>query len=232
MATKGKRPERSGVDVSYTFDKVGKGDRRTGFLAGAVHGVYCHCSGTSKPCVRVLHGERAECAGCAAGMRTAWVGYVPLRRHDGRPFVVCIREATLAVVDRIVPGSRVAWGREEGRGESVWITELATGAEWRHFYPNDPPRADLTSWLLRLWRMPELSGGLVEWFAQECQPAVTQPLPPALHAIPLAEELPDESDQPVGTAHRLTKSLDETTERLRAKQARMRAAEGSKNGSH
>lgn len=146
---------------------------RTGWLAGAIHGVWCHCSGTSKPCLRVLLGEHSKCDGCDDKRRAAWVGYVPLRRNDGRPFVVAIREATAAVADRLVPGARVRWFRREGRGESVQLHEEERGQLWERFYPNLLARADLTAWLCRLWRMPHIANALTIWFSQESSPTPT-----------------------------------------------------------
>lgn len=230
MATKGRPPEGRSVDVSYTFDKVPKKESRTGWLAGAVHGVFCHCSGTSKPCVRALCGPNAECAGCRDGLRVAWVGYVPLRRQDGRPVVVAIRDATAAIVDRIHPGSRVTWGRDEGRGESVWILEWAHGQEWRHYYPNLAPNADLTSWLVRLWRVPELAGALAEWFrGEQCQPTVTEALPaPVAPIVPPVVPVPAAPDVAYD-ALMAAKALDDTLVVLRRRQ-QMVAAKESSNG--
>jgi len=107
-----------------------------------------------------------------------WKGYVPLRRHDGRPFVVLIGESAQSVVDRIPPGSRVKWGRDKGAGESVYVLEWNSGHPWRYYWPAVLPDADLVAWLVRLWRLPDLAPALKELFVSQCQPAVTD-APPA-----------------------------------------------------
>lgn len=173
MATRGRPPGGEHVSVSYTFDKCPGGETRTGWLAGPVHGLPCHCSGPTKPCERELLGPGATCPGCDAGAAREWKGYVPLRRHDGRPFVVLIGESAHPVVHKLAPGSRVCWGRNKGAGESVFVLEWDKGHDWRYYWPTMRPDADLIPWLVRLWRLPHLAAPLRDWFAVECQPAVT-----------------------------------------------------------
>lgn len=204
MATKGRSPGKGAVEVSYTFDGVKDESIRLGFLAGPIHGVYCHCSGVSKPCLRTLLGERQPCNGCEEQRKVRWMGYVPLRRDDGRPLVVVISDATADVVDKIKPGSRVRWFRRKGRGESVTILEHESGREWRHYYGDKPADADLTAWLARLWRMPEILPALQHWFAMEATPATpaveVAAVPPAADPLPAANILPGAPDWVAGAA--------------------------------
>lgn len=164
MASRGKPPEGGQVQVSYTHDKVQDGQPRNGWLAGPIHGVWTHRLGTSKPCTRVLCGANAKCVCADKPIRLEWTGYVPVRRHDGRPYVVCIVQESFPIVDRLTPGDRIIWSRKAGKGESVQIVPGLPGTAWRHYWPNDPPAADLTTWLLRIWKMPDLLAPLTAWF--------------------------------------------------------------------
>lgn len=227
MSHKGTAPK-GGTDArSWTFDKVGAGCVRSGWLAGDIHGIVCHCSGASKPCRLQLPGDCGPCPECDAGKGTAWVGYVPLRREDGRPICVCIRESTFEIAQSIKPGERVQWGRDEGRGESVWILPRATGHIWRHFYGDQLPNADLTAWLVRLWKLPDLL------------PAVRLHFSPASGAPqqvetqkPVSQGVRRDEDAMLA-AHSKLKTAGEVSDTLVAQfKARGRLPEESMNGKH
>lgn len=230
MAIRGKPPERGLAVASWSFDRVPAGEVREGWLAGPIHGLICHCSGASKPCRKVLLGSTAECPECSAGKGADWIGYVPLRRHDGRPVVVCIRASGFEIASTIKPTARVKWGRDRGRGEGVWLMPATGGASWRHYYGDDQADADLIGWLCRLWRLPELLPALGRYLSlNECQPTVTAPLPAPVEAVAIPPAVADRA-RPVEGASPLVVTVDEIESDIQKRLKRWNQDGVSSNG--
>lgn len=188
MATRGRPPRGGRSERTYTFDRCKAGTKESGWLAGPIHWIECHEGGLTKPCEKVLLGNDARCPGCDSGLSIEGKGYVPLRRHDGRPFCVLIGKGAYDVVNRIAPGSRVFWGRREGIGENVFVLPRLAGEEWSYYWPDVRPDDDMSAWLVRLWTLPHLLPALRAWLAVECHPADT-PAPAAGGGAP-ADDIP------------------------------------------
>ena len=157
------RPPRGGVGgVWWSFDKCTAGETRTGWIAGDVHCVHCHCSKRSQPCVKLLLGERAKCQCDDTPTPAKPLGFVPLWRSDGKPMVVVIREHQFESVARIKPLRYVTWGRLKGSGESVSIREHELEREWVTTLPEKKKPADLCHWLCVIWGRPDLELALRE----------------------------------------------------------------------
>jgi hypothetical protein len=157
------RPPRGGVGGTWwSFDKVQAGDTRTGWMAGDIHCVHCHCSKRSQPCVKVLLGDNAECQCDDTPTPPKPLGFVPLWRHDGKPTVVVIREHQFESVAKIKLHRYCLWGRVKGSGESVSITENVIDRPWETTLPEKRKPADLSHWLCVLWRRPDLEPALRE----------------------------------------------------------------------
>lgn len=169
----GKTPGEGRGFVTFTFDKVKPGSKRTGFLSGDVHGLTCHPAKKTKPCIRSLKGPKHSCRGCDEHIPPAWCGYVPLRDSTGRPVCILIRDSVVDVAARIKPGARVVWGRDDDDFAPVWLQEWHQGAEWSRWYPDKKPADDMAPWLCTLWGMADLLPYLRACFNGECQPAVT-----------------------------------------------------------
>lgn len=229
MAHRGKPPS-PGVRVgAWRFDNVPQDTTRAGWLAGPCHGLVCHTSRQTKPCYRLLLGGDAVCDGCAKGWKAEYFGYVPVRREDGKPLVLGIHEAQFWPLDAIPLGARIVWGRNKGEAEGVWVRQGPDKPTWRTYYPNEWPRHNITEYLaLKLWKRPDIIPALNELWAEECQRAVTDDLPAPVMAI----EVPPPDDGRVTSPEglqRLDDALEGTLHRLKAKQARLKAAE--QNGS-
>ena len=228
MAIRGKPPT-PGVKVgAWRFDNVPQDATRNGWLAGPVHALVCHPSRATKPCARVLIGGNAECAGCEKKHRAEWLGWVPVKRDDGRPLVVCIHESQFWAVDVIKPGSRIVWGRNKGEAEGVWIKQGPEKPTWRSFYPDERPHHFIADYLvLKLWKMPELYKPICELWGEECQRAVTEEIP-ATPAPAVVVSAPEQPVNRVANAIPAATALDDAIGSLTRKAARMKTAE--KNG--
>jgi hypothetical protein len=155
-------------------------------MDGPIHGLICHASRKSRPCLKALLGEGASCAFCLQMMKPRWIGFVPVRREDGRPWIIAIGASRFEVADGIKPGSRVSWGRDDGTGQGVWILPRDKGAEWRVYYPDIQPVADLCEPLATLWETPALVPDLRRYFAEQCQSSVTaEPVEPPADSFPV-----------------------------------------------
>lgn len=232
MRMRGKPPGGDRAGVSYLWDRLAEKPKpRTGHLAGFVHGIDCHVGDNwkSRPCAKLLLGSGAGCEGCERRMPIDWLGYVPCRRDDGRPVCVVIRRSAAPVACSITPSSRIVWGREEGRGESPWVRESSQGQLWARWYGDRLANDDMVPWLLCFWRMPQLALAVRKHFEVECQPGVTDAIPPAI----VAPDPPRGDDaERVGDATRLVVPLDKTLERLNAQKARLAKMEAERNGKH
>jgi len=160
MQSRGKRPEQGHKVGTWTFEKVPHGTFFSAFLAGPAHGVFVHTQGPSKPCLRVLLGERATCAGCDGKIRRQWLGYVPLWNDQGKPVVVGIKEYHEEQVSKIGFKCAVRVSRGKEYRDSVMIQEMKGHQRYVTDLPDRRVAVDLSSWLVRLWRMPELESAL------------------------------------------------------------------------
>lgn len=197
MNIRGRSPGESASHVTYTHDscqpkEAGKPcPPRSGFLAGVIHGIEAHCGRRSQLCERVLRGSGAPCGGCDRQIPLDWMGFVPLRNEHGRPTCIILRRNHFDVADKLTPGDRVQWGRDEGRGQGVWILPRTTGPTWYHFWPDRKPEDNMVPWLVQYLRVPHLAVDLARWFGFECHPGVTDqpateeiglPVPTGQHA--------------------------------------------------
>lgn len=184
MGIKGKAPETGSRGVTYLFDKCSDGRERRGWISGDVHVLTCHVGrGRTKPCERILLGTNAPCPGCEERRAVEEVGYVPLRREDGRPVCVLIRKTTIAFVAKFKRGSSVVWGREPERFESVYVRPALKEQRWEHYFdygPND----DMGYWLPLFFSTPHLAAAMRDYFgANQCQSVVTEPLPAPVEPV-------------------------------------------------
>lgn len=201
MATVGRSPGRGRGFVTFTWDSVPPGAKRTGYLAGDVHGLMCHVSKKTKPCLKQLCGAKSDCPLCDQHQPIDWCGYVPLRDHSGRPVCIIIRSAVADLVDKIERGARVLWGRGASKYDPVTLIEWKEGHPWERWWPHQKPTDDMVPWLCSFWRSPELLSALYSHFKGECQPVVTSPAP-----LPAALVDPATPRWVKGTADALTKA--------------------------
>lgn len=230
MAIRGKPPE-AGVRVgAWRFDNVPQDATRNGWIAGAVHALVMHTGRGSKPCFKALLGANAVCPGCEKQHRAQWFGYVPVKRDDGKPLVIGIHEEQFWMADAIPLGSRIVWGRNKGENEGVWIRQGPDKPTWRAYYPDERPHHNITDYLvLKLWKTPEVHLALRVLWAEECQRAVTDTVPPPIEpveSVPPAPELPASPDREKLVGEEYNRVVEAITRKTR----RMREAE--KNGKH
>lgn len=166
MGRKGKDPKRGDGAGSWTFDGVRDARARVGWIAGDIHGVHCHSAKGSKPCRKLLLGEKTLCEGCLKGWKTEWLGYVPLYRGDGKPHVVIIHEHLEEYVSSLPLHAYVKWFREQGPGEPVQIERIVPGRTWHSTLPEKNRSVSITRWLCRIWRMPDLLEPLMQEFGE------------------------------------------------------------------
>ena len=188
MNIRGRSPRESGGHVTYTHDscqskETGKPvPHRIGWLAGSIHGIEAHCGRRSSLCERIVLGSNAVCPACDKHVPLDWMGFVPLRNEHGRPTAIILRRSHFDVAARLKPGDRVSWGRDDGRGQGVWILPRTTGATWEHFWPETSPADNMVPWLVQYLKVPHLAVALANWFGVECQHAVTQEADPVADA--------------------------------------------------
>lgn len=232
MAIRGRRPQNGPGGVTYLHDRCRDPGLRKGWLAGDVHVLEMHVGrGKSRPCETILLGQGAQCAGCKEGRPVEPIGWVPLRREDGRPVCVLIRKATIDYVAKLDRGSAVYWGRADGRFEGVGITPRPEKVKWENYFtgmPND----DMAYWIALYLQTPHLMAAMRElWRAGECQPTVTDPLPaPVAATPPMAAAVAQEHDRISDML--ATRTLDDTVSSLRKKSERLRLKAGEQNGAH
>lgn len=178
MGQRGRTPEEGKRGVTYTHDKCNDGKQRRGWLAGDVHVLLCHVGkGKSQPCERELLGTNHRCPGCMEQRALEDIGYVPLRREDGRPVCVLVRKATIPFVAKIKPGTSVLYGRASDQFEGVYVITSPKQVPWSHYYDYKPDD-DMSYWLPLFLKTPHLAPVMRELFqVSECQPVVTEPVP-------------------------------------------------------
>lgn len=185
--------------TTYTREKVPPKSKRLGYLAGNVHGLVCHTTGQTKPCLKHLVNRNKKCALCDEHRPIDWRGYVPLRDESGKPVTVIITALVADVVDKIKPGSAVMWGRGEDKFDSVWVMERSGALPWSRWWPDKQPADDMAPWLCALWKMPEVLPLLRTHFAKVPQAAVTE-----AEALPTA--IVDETDPAVRALRKVMKT--------------------------
>ena len=229
MASRGRTPEKGLRIRTWSHDRCNEGKERTGWLSGDMCVLLCHVGkGKSKPCEKELLGPKAKCPGCAEGRPREDLGYVPLRRDDGRPMCVVIRKNKLEFVEGLKLGSCITWGRDEGRFEGVWIRLSMKGVPWHKLY-SEPPRDDLSGWLATFFGTPHLHDAMKVYLSPHAteQPA-DEPIPDPVEPIvtPLSQKPVPEKSLPEELA---SKTLDETITRMRK---RFTTTAESRNGVH
>lgn len=223
MGKKGKTPEKGQGGRTFTHDKVSDGDERRGWLSGDVHVLVMHVGkGRSKPCERALVGCACDKTCPQFGRPTEEIGFVPLRRDDGRPVCVLVRKAKIDFVAHMRAGSTVVWGRMPDRFEGVYVRAALKELPWANYFSGKPDD-DLGYWLPMFLGTPHLADAMRAWFAsEECQPVVTEPLPAPIAEVPVEPVMVPAATEPVDERG-LGVALDKTLDKLRAKQRRMRA---------
>lgn len=194
MARRGRTPERGGETHAWTFDHCRDAKPREGYCAGPLHWLLCHDSSPTKPCFKPLYTRGANCPYCKSRIPTYEFGYQPLRDKRGRTWVVGIRSTHERVVARISPGQGVRWGRCEGIGEGCYVEPWPVTPDWHYWYPDLKPEADLSPWLVRLWKLPDLLPALRCYFASS-DSGVSSAAP---EADPV--EVPEVDSDPAGMA--------------------------------
>lgn len=230
MGMKGRTPEKGQSGRTFTHDRCGDKEERYGWLSGDVHVLMMHVGkGRSKPCERGLQGCACDKTCPGWGRPTEEIGFVPLRRNDGRPVCVLVRKAKIDFVAHIRPGSSVVWGRQPDRFEGVYVRPATKELPWSHYFSGKPDD-DMGYWLPMFLGTPHLADAMRAWFAKgECQPVVTaaEPLPaPVVASVPPAPA-PDLDDT---HAKRVGEEYNRVVEAITRKTRRMREAE--KNGKH
>ena len=225
MGIRGKRPETGAGGVTYLHDKCREPGLRKGWLAGDVHVLEMHVGrGKSRPCEQVLLGAGHQCPGCKEGRIVEEIGWVPLRREDGRPVAVLIRKATIPFVAQLEKGGAVYWGRADGRFEGIGVTPRPEKIRWENYFSGQP-NDDMSYWIPLYLVTPHLAQAMrALWRAGECQPVVTDALP-----APVAVT-PGMTDAVACEKNRIdemlaTRTLDDTTASLRRKAARMKESQ-------
>lgn len=222
MGLRGKRPQSGPEGVTYLHDKCRDPGLRKGWLAGDVHVLEMHVGrGKSRPCEQLLLGAGTHCPGCAENRPVEEIGWVPLRREDGRPVCVLIRKATIPFVAQMEKGGAVYWGRAEGRFEGIGITPRPERVKWENYFtgmPND----DMGYWIPLYLQTPHLAAAMRQlWRAGECQPVVTpaEPLPAPVVVSVLPAPAPAQSpdrEQLVGEEYnRVVEAITRKTRRMR-----------------
>lgn len=167
MGLRGKPPREKGDGAgNWTHDRCPGGSERTGWLAGDIHGLECHPSERTLPCVKDLIGPDARCEYCEVKRWIPkWLGFVPVYRHDGRPMVIVIQDWHREFVQAIPLHRPIVWKRARGEGEGIEITLADSTRPWISTLPERNRPADLSLWLARIWRRPDLAPYLVKRFA-------------------------------------------------------------------
>lgn len=225
MGKKGKTPEKGAGGRTFTHDKVSDGEERRGWLSGDVHVLVMHVGkGRSKPCERALLGCTCDKTCPQFGRPTEEIGFVPLRRDDGRPVCVLVRKAKIDFVAHMRAGSTVVWGRMPDRFEGVYVRSALKEMPWSNYFSGKPDD-DLGYWLPLFLGTPHLADAMRAWFAaDECQPVVTDTLPTPVEPVRL-EPLAATADADPAMRAELSAALDKTLDKLRAKQARLRVGQ-------
>lgn len=150
--------------VHFCYVGTDPGAKWHAFIAGPCLWLDCHCTGRARPCLHALTGGELTCEACNSGSVAAPTGYQPLYREvDSRPVMVIVHDYVREQVDALRFHQRVLVGREVGRGNSLWIAPaLSPTPRFTSTLPDRNHPADLTSTLLRVWKVPALT----EWFNQ------------------------------------------------------------------
>jgi len=176
----------------WTHERLGAGESRSGWIAGDVHTVYCHCSKRSKPCLKHLLGSRTECPGCDAEMSVKPLGYLPLWRYDGKGVVVVLRDHQFEPVGKLKLHTYVTYSRLKGAGESIQVAENPAQRIWETTLPEKRKAVDLCRWLCVMWQLPHVEAALRE----SMLPSVNEMSQPTrLNATQAAELLEKAEDE-------------------------------------
>jgi hypothetical protein len=231
MGLRGRPPETGAKGLTFTHDKC-HGKPRLGWISGDVHVLECHVGeGKSKPCERVLLGTNAVCPGCKDRRAIEPLGYVPLRDQTGRPTCVVVRKDRIPFIANLDRGLAVTYGKDEGRFESVYVIPRLVEAKWEKYFTK-PPTDDMGHWLPTFLGVPHLAAAMRALFRGEleCQPVVTDALPPPVAPVVTPAKLDDATlgERGLVEGHKL---LNATLHRINAKKAREGASQNG-TGAH
>lgn len=152
---------------SYTPVQTGTKGAFAAWLAGDVYWSLCHehtdkWPGT-KPCLDwITHGE-LRCPRCNSPKAPTWIGYVPLyREQDHAPLLVLVHENAQDLVRGLSYPDHVLVGRVADKS-GVYVRKSETAIPFRTENANRKRPIDVTSQLLKMWKLPQLE----EWLARQ-----------------------------------------------------------------
>jgi len=158
----GERPLERGRPSHWVTQKLKRGEKVNGHIAGPCIGVQVHCGPQSRPCLKCYLGATADCTGCNHHLRRDWLGYQPLYRWvDGKSVVVTLHVDQIDRLEVLRHGDHVLLGREDADNAGVWIRK-EKGPSFTTTLAAKSVDADICDWLPVLWRMRGiLTGAMV-----------------------------------------------------------------------
>jgi hypothetical protein len=147
--------------VHFEYVQTERGQPWEAYLAGPIWWGYLHMTKPSKPCVAEVTGGALVCPFCRKPPRPVAVmkGWVPLyRRADSHACMVPVDEVQRDDLDALPPFTKVAVGRERGKGAQVWVRKCnVQDPAFSCTLPEKQVPADVTESLLTVWAMPEVT---------------------------------------------------------------------------
>jgi hypothetical protein len=227
---------RSGAHEHFRYVPTQPGAKWSAYVAGPCHWFLAHTRGRSKPCLHEMTGGELTCERCAQITPPQVIGYQPLYREvDSRPVMVIVYEYERDRCDALKLHQRVTIGREDQQSDGVWVTVALNPRPVFHTTLKcRMAPVDLTSVLLKLWGLPDLTA----WYEQTHGKSDS---PVSLAPTAKAKEEPKQSNgQPFGPMYRRAAvraaatdddSVQEAMQRALQK-AKEREQSAAKNGKH
>jgi hypothetical protein len=151
-------PPRSDIEY-WRYESLAPSETLKGWKAGHPIGVPVHHNHRTSPCLDAFtHGE-LPCAFPHAEFPLGFHAYMPMITDDGQHVVIGIRRNQFGRACEIPVGSQIVVTRGNHKTKPVIVAwKKWPGAEV-HPAANPLDPKDISAWLLRLWRIPQLT----EW---------------------------------------------------------------------
>lgn len=150
------RPKGSAEHVAWNYLRLVAGGTLKCHLAGKWIGVDYHWDSKSVPCRLRISDGQLGCKYCAAGFAPLWHAYVPVVDTSRVRYVFCLNAENSIPLDAIEPGEPVLVAKQRLQGCPLTIRAEAWASPLKLGKGGFPP-ADLTKWILHVWKDAELA---------------------------------------------------------------------------
>jgi hypothetical protein len=151
------QPEKGNSGQYYERLELPLGKPVYGWLAGVSKSIYAHYLNGTEPCRRWISRHKLKCAFCSSHKAPVFKSYVPLFDDRGIQTFTIVGERYFHLLKSITLFAPVKIVKLRSRGTPICIERSDWTTDKPPFPDGNACRRDITPWLFRLWKDPELA---------------------------------------------------------------------------